>query len=271
MDVSGLFVFQIFVVLFSGLALGSFATAVTHRTLNGQSWIMGEGRAARSCCPSCQKELSLIDLVPVFSWLCLRGKCRQCGQPVSPRYVLIELLCALLCLGVFLSWGFSVSTFIIMAMIPFLVALVFVDLDKMILPNDLVAICGAIGAVFAGWQLYEAGFSDMAVNATLSRVAAFVLFPFVIWGLGKIVKAVLKKEALGFGDVKFFAVCGLWSGVFALPFLMIFSGLFGIITGFLWRLKSKSGPFPFGPELIAAFYFHIILAGPLFTGVFGKY
>ena len=75
------------IVLFlAGAILGSFATVVAHRVPRGESFVSG-----RSRCPGCGAQIAACDNVPVLSWLLLRGRCRSCGEPISPRYPLTEL------------------------------------------------------------------------------------------------------------------------------------------------------------------------------------
>ncbi|NCO02969.1 MAG: prepilin peptidase [Alphaproteobacteria bacterium] len=105
-----------------GLALGSFATAVTHRELSGQSW-WAIGRSNKhqthSQCPTCGHRLGLKDLIPFFSWILQRGKCRYCNAPISKFYILTETLFALICglIGAVLS--INAISLLISALLPF--------------------------------------------------------------------------------------------------------------------------------------------------------
>jgi len=110
-----------FFLLF-GLCFGSFATAMIHREINGQSWFDLKGAAARSFCPHCRHTLTAMDMVPVLSWLLLRGKCRYCSHPVSIYYPLIELACGMLTLLAFFVWDVSAAAFTAVLCIPFLIA-----------------------------------------------------------------------------------------------------------------------------------------------------
>lgn len=96
-----------------GLTLGSFVTMLSYRLPRGLSIVRPP-----SSCPRCQTRLGARDLVPVFSWLCVKGRCRHCHWPISPRYPLIELVVALLVTGVFVLIGFQLS------LIPALLAIV---------------------------------------------------------------------------------------------------------------------------------------------------
>ena len=88
-----------------------------------------------------------------------------------------------------------------------------------------------------------------------------IVYGLFVWGLGKIVALTLKKEALGFGDVKLFAVCGLWLGLTNLPIFLILSGILGVVFGFAWSCYKKQQIFPFGPAIIAAFLLILLTQG----------
>ncbi|MDY0028826.1 MAG: prepilin peptidase [Pseudobdellovibrionaceae bacterium] len=130
-SVIGFFVFII------GLILGSFSSAISYRTQRGESWIIssgnvlqdqGEVRAARSRCPTCQHILGVLDLVPVFSWLFLSGKCRYCRTPISARYPLAELVSGVIFLGYYFLSGYDQSlalNSLFALCLPFFVAWVF--------------------------------------------------------------------------------------------------------------------------------------------------
>jgi hypothetical protein len=129
---------QLFIIAILGLALGSFATALTHRVPKGMDW--GLFQKTRSQCPSCGKTLGAVDLVPVFSWVFLKGKCRQCKAPISPVYPLVELLTVAAVLGVYAAFGPTVQGLIAICAMPFLAALLAIDLKQYILPDALVLV-----------------------------------------------------------------------------------------------------------------------------------
>lgn len=235
---------QLFIIAILGLALGSFATALTHRVPKGMDW--GLFQKTRSQCPSCGKTLGAVDLVPVFSWVFLKGRCRQCKAPISPVYPLVELLTVAAVLGVYAAFGPTVQGLIAICAMPFLAALLAIDLKQYILPDALVLVLFLLGLAFHGLEAL-----DFLISA-----AAYAL---ILWALGWGMSRILKKDALGFGDVKFFGVCGLWLGFAPLSALCLIAGLSGVVLGIIWKLAFKSEIFPFGPSLIVAFYLCLIL------------
>lgn len=251
-------------VIISGLALGSFATAMTHRIPRGLSWwsMPEKDKAHRSACPHCKATLRPIDLIPLLSWLSTRGKCRYCAKTIGLAYPLTELGVVLACLGAYMTLGFTPQAFFIMAAIPFLAALLVIDLEHLILPNQLVVIIAAVGLVRLAYKLFLQHSFSISYAMT-EFVAGAVIYAAFIWGLGWIMTLVLKKEALGFGDVKFFAAAGLWLGLSNLAWFCMGAGLIGVTFGLAWQILRKNKVFPFGPSLIASLYVLLLLDGSL--------
>ncbi len=258
---------EVLIVAALGLALGSFSTALIYRIPRNISWAFGpskkatDPKAGRSVCISCGRVLSVADLVPVFSWVFLRGKCRQCGAKIPTRYPLTELGVVLACLGAYAVFGFQAQTFFIMATVPFLAALLVIDLDHMILPDQLVMIVGVIGAAKL---LYEVFFGAGGPELAAAYAGAAVFYAVLSWLLGYGMGKLLKKDSLGFGDVKFFAVAGLWLGFSGLPAFLILSGVAGVVFAVIWQRIKKEAVFPFGPALITSLYAVLLLQGSLF-------
>lgn len=260
-----------FTVACYGLVLGSFATALIYRVPRNISWIKNhngendEGKAARSACTSCGHVLGIIDLFPVFSWLITKGKCRYCGAPISSVYPMAELLCMIGALGVFAIYGLSLHSVIFMLCLPFLVALFFIDIQTFRLPNQLVFIIGVLAVFDISASYIEAIWNGLDTESlhsyTISRIVAAFIYSGLLWLSGFMVSKILKRPSLGLGDVKFYAVAGLWLGVLYLPDFMMLCGLLGLIWGFWYKRTFGGERFPFGPALILAFYGGMLLQG----------
>lgn len=233
---------DVFLVTFLGLALGSFASAISWRVPRGLSWTVSAGKAEHSVCPACQHRLSWCDLVPFFSWLFLRGRCRHCGAMIGWRYPLIELATAAGCVAVYAVYGLTLPAGVLMLAMPFFVALIAIDLEHMILPDQINIILAVLGTVFVA----------VSTMSFLWAGIAALVYGGAALALGRVMQKVLKKDALGMGDVKFFAVAGLWLGLASFPAFLIFSGLCGIGIGALFRLWKGESLFPFGPALVLA-------------------
>ena len=254
----GLFALELIAVSVVGLAFGSFASALIYRIPRDIPWIFQSSKdkshkeACRSSCPHCGYVLRARDLIPLFSWVFLRGKCRQCSAAISPMYPLAELCTLGGFVAAYLGFGLDWPYLALYLLVPVLVALLFIDIEHFILPDELVLAAGLLGGVHLGllWV-----YSFLEANEILPvYIAGAALFALFAWLLGAIVSKILKKEALGFGDVKFFAVAGLWLGVLNLSYFAILSGFLGVLFGLIWQKCGKGAVFPFGPALIVALF-----------------
>ncbi len=247
-----------------GLVFGSFATALAYRIPSGQPWAFKAKKTEgvpRSACTNCGVTLKARNLIPLLSWLAQKGRCSACGKPISWTYPATELACACACYGLFLSWGSSVPTLPVLMTVPFLAALIVIDFRYFMLPDILNILLAALWLVFIVILAISEGRWEAVSPVFLSGVSGAALFGFLSWSIGAVMKKILHREALGFGDVKFFAVAGLWLGTGALPFFLILSGFFGVILGGIYRLVTKEAYFPFGPALIVAFYVLLLAKG----------
>ncbi len=249
---------EIFTVIVIGLILGSFSTALIYRIPRHLSWTL-----ERSICTSCNKPLRVFDLIPVFSWILSKGKCRYCKISVSYIYPLIEVISATVCLVVYMVFGLKPEAFFIFAAIPFILALLFIDLKHMILPNQLVFIVLIIGIIRLIY-IYNSSHLLKIEDIFFTYFTGALTYAFIPWLSGMIMTNLLKKESLGFGDVKFFFVAGIWLGFDYLPFFLISSGFGAVIFALLWKFFKNKQAFPFGPALIISFIGLLLLQGFLY-------
>lgn len=236
-----------------GLVLGSFATAMVARIPEGESWTWTSQKTIkspeRSHCMSCKRRLNPLDLVPLLSYVIQKGACRYCGEKISATYPLIEISTALICLIAYATFTWTQPFLWIVVLSPFLVALMAIDLRHYILPNQLVAIIGVLGLL----RLLMDFDLDYCLGAIIYGVSVFVI--------GQIVGFILKKEALGFGDVKLFSVCGLWLGLSIFPVFLTVCGAMGVVLGIAWKFYTKNQIFPFGPAIIVSFLLLLLTQG----------
>lgn len=249
-DIAGIAISLIF-----GLCAGSFATAIISRVPAGHSWIASPSGMERSACPHCKHRLGALDLVPLFSWLLLRGRCRYCKAKIGWRYPLVESISAIMFIVTYGVWGFSIPGIVIMLATPFLLSLCVIDLEYMILPDQLNIVLAIIGLGFV------AATAPSTTDAAMHIVAGGALFSGLIYALGRMIGYWKKKDALGLGDVKFMAVAGLWLGPWMIVPFMIMSGVVGLVFGFVWKITTGGDRFPFGPALIATFWVLLMVKG----------
>lgn len=252
------------VFLFS-LMIGSFLNVVIHRLpimlerewqaeylgyFNPETQPQQEERynlmVPRSACPHCGHAITAMENIPLLSWLWLKGRCRECQAPISARYPLVELLTALLSLVVAATFapGWGLLATLLLTWV--LVALTFIDLDKMLLPDQLTLplLWGGLLFNLAG------GFAPLA-DAVIGAMAGYL----VLWSLYWAFKLLTGKEGMGYGDFKLLAALGAWLGWQALPIVLLLSSLVGAFIGIgliLLRNHHQNKPIPFGPYLAIA-------------------
>jgi leader peptidase (prepilin peptidase) / N-methyltransferase len=236
-----------------GLIFGSFLNVCIYRLPQGKSVV-----APRSSCPHCGYMIPLYDNVPVFSWLILGGKCRNCKQAISPRYLVVELVTGLLFLGCYAHFGLSLAMVKCMTLGFLLLGLIFTDAETKLLPDALTLPGMALGVLFG---------LLVPVNDLASQIMPFqVALPVngdVSWRLWSLMDSLLGAavgasflygaaaiylrargvEGMGFGDVKLMAMIGAFVGT-KLTVLTIFAAslagsLFGVSTVLAVWLKRR--------------------------------
>jgi leader peptidase (prepilin peptidase)/N-methyltransferase len=217
-----------------GAAFGSFFNVVAHRLPRGESL-----SKPRSRCPGCGTQIRAIDNVPVLSWLVLRGRCRSCAEPISPRYPLVEAGTAALCALVVLVVGVNADALLGVVLVLLLVPITLVDLQTQRIPN-VFTYSGAVVAV-----VVVAALRTDALAEHLIAGAGAGLFFFVAW--------FAYPRGMGLGDVKLATVLGLFLGRAVAPALLI-ALVTGTIVGaaVMARLGVQQGrktKVPFGPFL----------------------
>jgi len=253
---------EISIIIFFGFVFGSFASAITYRVPRNLPWAT-KGKSEhglRSACPSCKTLLTPFDLVPIISWLFSKGQCRHCGKPISRTYLICEILTLLGCVGIYAVYGLTWFSLPFLLMIPFLVALMMIDFEHMILPNQLVGILFLFGVIVLSMRYVMS--SELSI--IIPYLVGAVIYALFSWGLGLLMTKILKKDALGFGDVKFFAAAGVWLGIPVLGQFCIGAGVLGVLIGGIYQKLTKQPVFPFGPALILSFYSVLLLQGSHF-------
>jgi len=246
-----------------GLALGSFANALVWR-VRQQSKSKNKAKPelsiikGRSMCPNCRHELQTIDLIPVISWLLLKGRCRYCNKPISWQYPLVELLTGLIFVWSYLAWPYKLDNFagylylaLWLCVLVGFMALIVYDLRWMLLPDRIVL---PLGLVASGMSLITVLRSDKPLIAVLSVFLSLA----IAGGIFYVLYQVSEGKWIGGGDIKLGWVIGLILATPARSFLMLFLASFiGTIISLPLLLRhrlKKTSIIPFGPFLmIAAF------------------
>ncbi|QSR71411.1 prepilin peptidase [Aeromonas jandaei] len=200
----------------------------------------------RSACPHCGHAITALENIPLLSWLWLKGRCSECQAPISARYPLVELLTALLSVAVAMVISPGWGTLAALLLTWVLVTLTFIDLDKMLLPDQLTLPLLWGGLLFN----LSGGFAPLA-DAVIGAMAGYL----VLWSLYWAFKLLTGKEGMGYGDFKLLAALGAWLGWQALPIILLLSSLVGAIIGIsliALRKHYQGNPIPFGPYLAIA-------------------
>ena len=200
----------------------------------------------RSACPHCGHQITALENIPLLSWLLLKGRCSSCQHPISARYPLVELLCALASVTVAFYYppGWALAGALLLTWI--LLALTFIDFDKLLLPDQLT-----LPLLWVGLLLNLSQQFVPLADAVIGAIAGYM----VLWSIYWAFKLLTGKEGMGYGDFKLLAALGAWLGWQSLPLILILSSCVGAILGItlvVMRRHQQSKPMPFGPYLAIA-------------------
>lgn len=238
-----------------GSVFGSFINCFAWRITHHESILKG-----RSHCAVCGHTLGALDLVPIFSWLFLKGKCHYCGEKISPRYMLTELALGLAFLLGFLRFGLSWETLRVMALSVALLGLSLVDLEIQEIPN---------GFIIYGIALWAATLPLMAepLKALWQGLLSGVLIGGGILLISLAMDKLLKKESLGGGDVKLLFMVSLYMS----PIAALINLVLSCVLGLLFVLALKSEKIPFGPSISLASFITLLTGESIATWYLGLF
>lgn len=225
-----------------GLLFGSFANVLIWRMPRGESIV-----APGSHCPACGHAIRWYDNVPVVSWLVLRGRCRDCGEPIAWRYPAVELASG--ALWVLAGWRFGLSWQVPLAVAFFYLLLVlsFIDVEHRRLPAPLVYALGIIAAVAAlSAQVTGLPFAPLTPAASSGLLASplvasglgFILGAGVAWGIAASYGRLRGRQGLGFGDIRLLGAMGLVLGPFVLLAYAL-ANVFGVVGAIPVMLAAR--------------------------------
>ena len=238
-----------------GAVMGSFAACTAERMAAGEDFLRG-----RSHCDACGHVLSAGDLIPVFSWLLLGGRCRYCGAKIPVRCLMVELLSAAAFVGVVLRYDVTLVMLQSLILTVLLLLVGLVDYDTGLIPDKLLLAIFLDFFFFAPFVNGGALWRNVGRGLLSGMTAAAPLLVLTL-----IMDRILKRESMGGGDIKSFFVIGLFFSCAEVLYLLILSCLFGI--AFALISKKKTGDpdnpkaFPFGPAIAAAAYLSLLTAG----------
>jgi leader peptidase (prepilin peptidase)/N-methyltransferase len=235
-----------------GAVVGSFLNVVIHRLPRGESIIR-----PRSRCPSCGWSIPAWANIPLLSYAALRGRCHGCGQAISLRYPLVELLGALLFAA--LAWGEAPGLRLLASWLlgSALLATSAIDLEHHIIPNEITfpgMILGIVFALLAPPPIWPDAAAGLLIGGGL------------MWAISAGYERLRGQIGLGMGDVKLVAMLGAFLGLEAALGVMVLGSLLGLLHGALliaWRGGGRQARIPFGPALAVAGVAHLFVPGLL--------
>jgi leader peptidase (prepilin peptidase)/N-methyltransferase len=223
-----------------GLAVGSFLNVVARRVPAGES-IVSPG----SHCPACGRSIRWWNNLPVLSWLLLRGRCRDCGEAISFRYPLVELLGGAVAVASLWRFGIAWEALGSMLLGWHLLAISVIDLETGTVPDHLTLPLGLSGLALA---LLQGGWSGLGTALLSAAIGGGFFFL-----LGLVMRRALGREAMGGGDVTLLAAIGPFVHPMQLPFIVLVGGLAGLLgallTAFATRRPLRRLAIPFAPAL----------------------
>ncbi len=225
-----------------GAVVGSFLNVVILRLpAEGESIVFPPSR-----CPHCKAAIRWYDNIPVFSFLFLRGRCRNCHASISLQYPLVELCMALLSLALYTRSGLSFEFFFYFLFLAGLLAIIFIDIAHQIIP-DRISLPGIVIG-FAG------SFFNPEVTWQQSGLG-ILLGGGVLYAIAEGYYLLTKRDGMGGGDIKLLAMIGAFLGWQSLLFVVFASSLSGSLVGIIAMFKQGKGGktrIPFGPFLSLA-------------------
>ena len=225
----------VFFFLF-GAAIGSFLNVVIYRLPEGKSLVW-----PGSHCPQCGEKIRWFDNIPILSYIILQGKCRDCGNEISIRYLVVESITAVVYLYAYLRYGISLELLTFLVFTSLLIPISFIDFSTMLIPDSL-----SISGIIIGLLLSM--FRGIIVVSCIGA-AIGAIYILIIIHIGK---AVYKKDVMGYGDIKLAAMIGAFVGWDSFLLTILFSSLFGSLFGLVQIKRGKSSMkslIPYGPFL----------------------
>lgn len=246
---------MVLIVFLYGIVFGSFLNVCIYRIPNEQSIVNPP-----SHCGSCDHRLGWKDLIPILSYVFLKGRCRYCGEKISLRYPGVELLTGVLLIGIYLRYGLVFDFFKYSILTLFLIVIALIDYDTTDVYSSVICTGITIGIIFLILErfMYSTRVSDYIIGAVIGLV--------IIGGI------YLLTGGFGAGDIEIAVLCGIFLGwkleIYFILLSFIIGGVIGI-TIILFKKKSKTDYMPLGPSLAMGAYVVLIMGETLISRLIG--
>ena len=240
-----------------GSLWGSFSNVCIYRLPNN-----GNVAKGRSFCPNCKNKIKWFDNIPFFSYLFLKGKCRECSKPISFQYFIVELLTAISFVLIFHIYGASITTLLLLILSIFFIIIFFIDLKHFIIPNVLTFPLMIIGFL----KSFDPNLNQTIFPNYINSLIGGLFGYSIIWLIIFFYKKVRKKEGMGLGDAKLMAVIGFWFGWVSIPFTIFISSVVAlilVIPSLINQSRKMSSEIPFGPYIIIGCILYVTFANQI--------
>ena len=240
----------IFVIILGAL-WGSFANVCIIRIPQGKGVVVG-----RSFCVKCKKKIQWFDNIPIISYLLLKSKCRNCKTKISFQYFLVESISLINFIVLYLIFGISLTTLLLIILSLVFLIIFFIDLKHYIIPNSLTYSMMILGFI----KSFVPNLDPIFPNFLNSLIGGLLGYG-IIWSIIYFYRQFKKKEGMGLGDAKLFAVIGFWFGWISIPFVVFLSSiiaLLSVLPDLLRSSKKLSSQIPFGPFIILGTIFYLV-------------
>jgi leader peptidase (prepilin peptidase)/N-methyltransferase len=251
-----------FIVIFLfGAMIGSFLNVCIARIPNGESLVRPP-----SHCPKCKSPIAFYDNIPIVSYLILLGRCRSCGERISPRYLFVEVLMGTMAAVLYYQMGFGLSFFVAFIFVATLIVISFIDFDVRIVP-DVISLPGiAAGLMFSIAAEYLIADSSEVIPTPLSALIGILAGGGFLYAVAWIYERVTGVDGMGGGDIKLLAMIGAFLGWPSIPFTIFFASLLGSFVGVGVMLATGGGrrlALPFAPFLCFGATVHLFFGRQL--------
>jgi leader peptidase (prepilin peptidase)/N-methyltransferase len=248
------------IIFLLGLAIGSFLNVCIYRIPRSDMSIYSP---RRSFCPECNQTIKFYDNIPLLSYLFLRGKCRHCKAKISVLYPIVELVTAVLFLVMYYYFGKTLYLLHALIFVSILIPIFVIDAQHYIIPN-VISLTGLILGVAIVCAI---AYHGKDIDYLKMRLIGFLVGGLALWIIAFVGSAIMRKKAMGGGDIKLMAIIGLFLGAWpALPMVIALSAFSGAVIGTLLIAtgkKSRQSPIPYGPFLAGAAVVVLLWGDPL--------
>ena len=260
----------ILLTILAGLIVGSFLNVCIYRMPSEKSIVM-----PRSYCPACKHQITWYDNIPVLSFILLLGKCRFCKNRISFRYIVVEVLTALIFAVIVKELGLNAVSIIYMVLSCGLIIATFIDFEHQIIPDEITYGGMVLGLLlsFAFPQLHNTANRFYALRESLFGLILGGILILLIASIGTIafrkkLKEIGQESAMGGGDVKYLAMIGAFLGWQGAVLVFFMAPFFGSVIGVIEKLRNRADIIPYGPYLSIATLITILWGDRILQAIF---